>query len=719
MSIVVLILTAAITMDGGGYRGPWATSYIGTDPVSLDIANDVARETEKEEPQKPAEPERPIKPVEFVVEKNKEYYVEGEIKSLAMTPDGDVVGFLKFEGDIFLAPIETSALDSVDLMASMLKINIGRGYDIISMGKIDDRRYLVVAGGMWSSLYANKILKDKLGGWGWETPSGFFQYFVNNKYAPEVTALAISPHANYVGVGYSDNTIMVYQRIPGPDRGDTLILKSSFKMSGPVSLIRFLNDDIHFYALDQQGRVMVFDINEGPLNPDPILEGVQDLEIISKGHYYLVLGDTLTRLSIFDLTDMKWVLITNPLFDSPGPHEIDIAFSGDTTVMGVMDKSTGSIRFFSINLPDGRPKEIAQYRPENSEALLYYDLSISSASDDEKYLVFFYSKTPAEDPHEGVESSTIYELVLSPEYETPKDLDKIAVDKQPDPRNFLREKRFHYIVMGTNTNSISNGYPPLNFAEKDAISLSMLLNELAPNSYAEFYPYALVGTDFISDSAKALMHQVLSTADTNDVVLLYFATHGYLDIARRENYLLCYNTLWEDSLYWDEEQQREILTVKDTTVRTAISYHWLAEEIDKSNAGLILVVIDACYAGTEDNTEPLVTTVFRGGSLMFKKITVKKPNSRIFLFSSYKNEPSVEDAELGHGVFTYFMLQGLRGYADYNSDNVLTVKELWNYVIHEVKNYFDEKFVTPYRIPQHPFSLGNVNSNQPIFLIVR
>ncbi len=709
MLFAVLLLTTTITMDGGGYRGPWATSYVDSDRGGHQFFDGIAQEAKKDKPREP------VKPARFVVERNGEQNVKGEIKSLAITPDGKVVGFLKFEGDIFMTSVKASTFDSIGLMASMLKINIGRGYDVISMGKIDDRKYLVVAGGIWSSLYANEILKDNSGGWGWLTPFGLFQYFINNKYAPEVTALAISPHANYIGVGYSDNTIMIYQRIPSPNSGDTLILKSSFKMSGPVSLIRFLSDDIHFYAMDQDGRVMVFDINEGPLNPDPILEGIQDLEVISKGHYYLVLGDTLSRLSIFDLTDMKWVLITKPLFDYPGPHEIDIAFSGDTTVMGVMDKSTGSIRFFSINLPDSSPREIAQYRSENSEALLYYDLSISSASDDGKYLVFFYSKTPSEDPHEGIESSTIYELVLEPEYKSPE----IAVDNQLDPREYLRNKRFHYIVMGTNTNSISNGYPPLNFAEKDAISLSMLLNELAPNSYAEFYPYALVGPDFISDSAKALMHRVLSNADTNDVILLYFATHGYLDIARMENYLLCYNTLWEDSLYWDEMQQREILTVKDTTVRTAISYHWLANEIEKSNAGLILIVVDACYAGTEDNTEPLVTAAFRGGSLMFKKIAAQKPNSRIFLFSSFKNEPSVEDAELGHGVFTYFLIQGLRGYADYNNDNVLTIKELWKYVLNEVNNYLDEKFVTPYRVPQHPFSLGNVNSNQPIFLIVR
>ena len=39
----------------------------------------------------------------------------------------------------------------------------------------------------------------------------------------------------------------------------------------------------------------------------------------------------------------------------------------------------------------------------------------------------------------------------------------------------------------------------------------------------------------------------------------------------------------------------------------------------------------------------------------------------------------------GHGVFTYFLLKGLNGEADYNNSNSVTLGELTSYVSQEVR----------------------------------
>jgi uncharacterized caspase-like protein len=50
------------------------------------------------------------------------------------------------------------------------------------------------------------------------------------------------------------------------------------------------------------------------------------------------------------------------------------------------------------------------------------------------------------------------------------------------------------------------------------------------------------------------------------------------------------------------------------------------------------------------------------------------------LTASKDSEAAQERSELGHGLFSYYVLKGLRGEADANHDHVVTVDELFNYV---------------------------------------
>jgi len=52
--------------------------------------------------------------------------------------------------------------------------------------------------------------------------------------------------------------------------------------------------------------------------------------------------------------------------------------------------------------------------------------------------------------------------------------------------------------------------------------------------------------------------------------------------------------------------------------------------------------------------------------------------------ASRPNEVSLEMAELGHGLFTYYLLQGLGGAADLNRDGIVSLQELYEYVEQEV-----------------------------------
>ena len=48
------------------------------------------------------------------------------------------------------------------------------------------------------------------------------------------------------------------------------------------------------------------------------------------------------------------------------------------------------------------------------------------------------------------------------------------------------------------------------------------------------------------------------------------------------------------------------------------------------------------------------------------------------------SEVSIELPELGHGIFTYYLVNGLKGAADLNRDGIISLQELYEYVEQQV-----------------------------------
>lgn len=76
------------------------------------------------------------------------------------------------------------------------------------------------------------------------------------------------------------------------------------------------------------------------------------------------------------------------------------------------------------------------------------------------------------------------------------------------------------------------------------------------------------------------------------------------------------------------------------------------------------------------------------------------------IMSSKNNESSQERGELRQGVFTYYLLEGLNGNADLNSDKTITITELYKYTRTKVIYKSGGK--------QTPIIFGNFDINMPI-----
>ncbi|MFM8486643.1 MAG: hypothetical protein ACKOCH_09925, partial [Bacteroidota bacterium] len=65
-----------------------------------------------------------------------------------------------------------------------------------------------------------------------------------------------------------------------------------------------------------------------------------------------------------------------------------------------------------------------------------------------------------------------------------------------------------------------------------------------------------------------------------------------------------------------------------------------------------------------------------------------------------------EDRELRQGVFTFFLIEGMSGLADYDDNGVVEMRELYKYVRKKVNRYTDGR--------QTPVLTGNYDGTMPV-----
>jgi uncharacterized caspase-like protein len=163
----------------------------------------------------------------------------------------------------------------------------------------------------------------------------------------------------------------------------------------------------------------------------------------------------------------------------------------------------------------------------------------------------------------------------------------------------------------------------------------------------------------------------LQQAIDKDLVVIYFAGHGLPDPARLQNlYLLTY----------DADPSR---------LGTTAFPMWQIKDVLERyiSAKRIVVFSDACHSGgisVDFATRGMDATKSNLINQYLADLSRTKEGIVIFTASA-AGEVSQEIPELGHGVFTYYLLQGMKGEADFNNDYAVTINELMQYVEDQVK----------------------------------
>jgi len=226
------------------------------------------------------------------------------------------------------------------------------------------------------------------------------------------------------------------------------------------------------------------------------------------------------------------------------------------------------------------------------------------------------------------------------------------------------------VVVGV-SEYMNSGIPSLKYADKDAEAFANFLRRPEGGGYDSDHMHVLLNKDATLANMKDALINFLNQAIDMDLVVIYFAGHGAPDPARPQNMYLLMHDSDPASLGTSAFPMWEIQTV-------------LARYI---SAKRVLVFTDACHSGgisVNFTTRGLGKSEPNLVNQYLEDLSKTKEGIAVFTASA-AGEVSQEYPEFSHGVFTYYLLKGLEGKADYNNDYTVTINELMQYVEEQVK----------------------------------
>jgi len=229
--------------------------------------------------------------------------------------------------------------------------------------------------------------------------------------------------------------------------------------------------------------------------------------------------------------------------------------------------------------------------------------------------------------------------------------------------------------------------PPLKYAVNDAREIYRYLVEV--NRVPREQIWLLLDEDATLDRLRSVLGtQLRRQAAKEDTVLVFLAGHGATerdatspDGDGLEKYLLPHNADPKD-LY-----------------ATALPMHEVARVFQRISAERLVFLADTCYSGASGGrTVPVTGTRATLSPAFLDRLSQGK--GRVILTASDANEVSAEQDALQHGVFTYYLLEALRGKGDVDGDGLLTVDEVYRYVATTVPQATGQE--------QHPVKKGEM-----------
>jgi hypothetical protein len=276
---------------------------------------------------------------------------------------------------------------------------------------------------------------------------------------------------------------------------------------------------------------------------------------------------------------------------------------------------------------------------------------------------------------------------------------KVPVKRGEGERPEIFSGRKYALVVGISKFADhSGGLTDLKYADADAEAISRFLQTPAGGRFPADNILLLTNERATLAALQRAMKSFIAQPGPDDLILIFLATHGSPDPFAEQNlYFLTYDTN------------------VDRMAETAFAMSDFKRMLESNvRSRRMILLVDTCHsAGLTGSRGETSRGLSNNLVNLYAERLLYQEEGKAVITSSDVNESSQESPRWGggHGVFTYFLLEGMRGMADSNVDLVVTVGELFRFVRQRVR------LDTDYR--QNPRMLLSTNENLALAAVPR
>jgi hypothetical protein len=237
----------------------------------------------------------------------------------------------------------------------------------------------------------------------------------------------------------------------------------------------------------------------------------------------------------------------------------------------------------------------------------------------------------------------------------------------------------------------------LQYADRDAKSMLDFLKSPAGGGVTDQDSLLLLNGDATTEAVRHALFNFLTKPQEQDTVVIYIAGHGAPDPSDPRN------------IYFLTADAKP-----DDMGATAFPMFELQDVFERIlKAKRVITFADTCHSYGFSGARAGAGSRHANNLVNQYLQRYASKGQRAVITASDISESSFEDAKWGegHGVFTWFLLQGLQGKADANHDGIVTAGELFNYVRQSVPDATGGK--------QNPRAMVGISSGLAVSTIPR
>ncbi|MBT8327997.1 MAG: caspase family protein [Bacteroidia bacterium] len=251
----------------------------------------------------------------------------------------------------------------------------------------------------------------------------------------------------------------------------------------------------------------------------------------------------------------------------------------------------------------------------------------------------------------------------------------------------------HLLCIGIN--QYKNASYNLNYAVADAMAIKENISINGTTIFENVRIHTLYNNEATRASTISELENIADESKPQDVFIFFYAGHGVMGQFNEKFYLALHNVT---KLYGHDEMLES----------SGLSADELKHFTSRISAQKQIIVLDACQSGGA-----IDAFAQRGAAEEKAIVQLARSSGAVLLASTGTEQYATEFDDLGHGVFTFALLEGLEGMADGGLlDQKITIKEIEAYLNDQIP-ILTQKYRGQ---PQYPRS-WSVGQDFPIVIV--